>query len=66
MAQGIAVVSGTRLDPAELRRLVDPFFEDMAKYVVDVGRGVAAIGGEMHADAELTARHRLAPRAGRE
>ena len=53
MAQGIAVVSGTRLDPAELRRLVDLFFEDMVKYVVDVGRGVAAIGGEMHADAEL-------------
>jgi len=53
VAQGIAVVSGTRLDPAELRRLVDLFFEDMVKYVVDVGRGVAAIGGEMHADAEL-------------
>jgi len=50
--QGIVVVSGARLDPAELRRLVDLFFEDMVKYVVDVARGVAAVGGEMHADAE--------------
>ena len=53
MAEEVVVVSGARLDPAELRRLVDLFFEDMVKYVVDVGRGVAAIGGEMHADAEL-------------
>jgi len=52
VAQGIVVVSGARLDPAELRRLVELFFEDMVKYVVDVSRGVAAIGGEMHADAE--------------
>ena len=52
MEQGIVVVSGARLDPAELRRLVDLFFEDMVKYVVDVARGVAAVGGEMHADAE--------------
>ena len=28
------------------------FFEDMVKYVVDVRRGVVAVGGEMHADAE--------------
>lgn len=40
------------MEPAELRRLVDLFFEDMVKYVVDVERGVAAVGGEMHADAE--------------
>jgi len=53
VAEEVVVVSGARLDPAELRRLVDLFFEDMVKYVVDVGRGVAAIGGEMHADAEL-------------
>jgi hypothetical protein len=39
------------IDPAELRRLVERF-EDMVKYVVDVDRGTAAIGGEMHADAE--------------
>jgi hypothetical protein len=52
VAEGVVVVSGARLDPAELRRLVDLFFEDMVKYVVDVERGVAAVGGEMHADAE--------------
>jgi hypothetical protein len=48
---GIVVVS-TRLARAELARLVALFFEDMVKYVVDVERGVAAVGGEMHADAE--------------
>ena len=53
MAEGVVVVSGARLDPAELRRLVDLFFEDMVKCVVDVSRGVAAVGGEMHADAEV-------------
>lgn len=39
--------------PADvLRALVERFFEDMVKYVVDVERGVAAVGGELHADAE--------------
>ena len=52
MSQGIVIVAGPRIDPAELRRLVEAFFEDMVKYVVDVHRGVAAVGGEMHADAE--------------
>jgi hypothetical protein len=52
VAQGIVVVRGLRIDPAELRRLVELFFDDMVKYVVDVGRGVVAVGGEMHADAE--------------
>jgi hypothetical protein len=42
----------TRLDPTELRRLVERHFEDMVKYVVDVARGVAAVGGELHADEE--------------
>jgi hypothetical protein len=46
------MVSGRRVEPAELRHLVDLFFEDMVKYVVDVRRGVAAVGGEMHADGE--------------
>jgi hypothetical protein len=41
-----------RLDRAELRRLVERHFEDMVKYVVDVARGVAAVGGELHADEE--------------
>lgn len=35
-----------------LQALVARFFEDMVKYVVDVERGIAAVGGELHADAE--------------
>jgi len=46
------VLVESRLDPAELRRLVVAHFEDMVKYVVDVERGVAAVGGELHADEE--------------
>jgi len=42
----------SRLEPAELRRLVAAHFEDMVKYVVDVERGVVAVGGELHADEE--------------
>ncbi len=49
---GIVVVSDGRIEPAALRRLVDLYFEDMVKYVVDVSREVIAVGGEMHADAE--------------
>ena len=41
-----------RIEPATLRRLVERHFEDMVKYVVDVERGTAAIGGELHADEE--------------
>ena len=40
-----------RIEAAELRRLVERF-EEMVKYVADVERGIVAIGGEMHADAE--------------
>jgi len=46
------VLVKTRLDRAELRRLVERHFEDMVKYVVDVAREVAAVGGELHADEE--------------
>ena len=46
------VLVESRLDPGELRRLVAAHFEDMVKYVVDVQRGVAAVGGELHADEE--------------
>jgi len=46
------VVAERPLDPAELRRLVAAHFEDMVKYVVDVERGIAAVGGELHADEE--------------
>ncbi len=50
-APGIIIVR-TRMDPLELARLVRSFFEDMVKYVVDIDRRVAAVGGELHADAE--------------
>lgn len=46
------VVVTSRIDPAELARLTALFFEDMVKYVVDLERRVAAVGGELHADAE--------------
>lgn len=41
-----------RLAPKELARLVHAHFEDMVKYVVDIERRLAAVGGELHADAE--------------
>ncbi|MES1244345.1 MAG: DUF5674 family protein [Acidobacteriota bacterium] len=46
------VIVDERIDPAELARLTHLFFGDMVKYVVDVERQVAAVGGELHADAE--------------
>src|SRR3954471_17967944 len=49
--QGIVVVD-RRIDRSELARLVHLFFGDMVKYVVDLERRVAAVGGELHADAE--------------
>jgi len=47
---GIVIVR-ERIEPAELKRLVFLYFEDMVKYVVDVERGVVGLGGDMHADA---------------
>jgi hypothetical protein len=35
-----------------LRALTDRWFGDMVKLVVDIDRGVVAVGGELHADAE--------------
>jgi hypothetical protein len=46
------VIVDRRLDCAELARLVGQFFENMVKYVVDIERRVAAVGGELHSDAE--------------
>lgn len=46
------VIVARRIEPEELRRLVQLFFEDMVKYVVDIERRLAAVGGELHADAE--------------
>lgn len=46
------LILSRRIDPAALQGLVAAWFGDMVKYVVDVSRGVIAIGGDMHADAE--------------
>ncbi|MFY9821946.1 MAG: DUF5674 family protein [Thermoanaerobaculia bacterium] len=46
------LIVDSRIEPAELARLVLLHFEDMVKYVVDVERRVAAVGGGLHADAE--------------
>ncbi|MCM2257416.1 MAG: DUF5674 family protein [Vicinamibacteria bacterium] len=51
-APEIVVLDADPLPPHRLAALVAAWFEDMVKYVVDVDRGVAAVGGEMHADAE--------------
>jgi len=46
------VIVDRPIDPGLLRKLVERHFEDMVKFVVDVERGVAAVGGELHADEE--------------
>ncbi len=46
------VITGGRLDPFELDRLVRSHFGNMVKLVVDVRRRLVAVGGELHADAE--------------
>jgi hypothetical protein len=46
------VLATERVAPEVLKTLLERFFEEMVKYVVDVERGVAAVGGELHADAE--------------
>ena len=45
------LVLDQRIERADLDRLLR-LFGDIIKYVVDVERGVVAIGGELHADAE--------------
>ncbi len=46
------LVVDRKIDPVDLARLTGAFFEDMVKYVVDIEKGRAAVGGELHADAE--------------
>jgi hypothetical protein len=46
------VVVDRRIDRQELARLVRLYFGDMVKYVADIEKGIAAVGGELHADAE--------------
>ena len=49
---GIIVLESQRVETTELARLVRLYFGDMVKLVVDLERGVIALGGEFHADAE--------------
>jgi hypothetical protein len=46
------VVLDRRIESLDLARLVRLFFGDMVKYVVDLERRIAAVGGDLHADAE--------------
>jgi hypothetical protein len=46
------VIVDSPIEAAVLRRLVERHFEDMVKFVVDIERGIAAVGGELHADEE--------------
>lgn len=50
-APGIVVLD-RRIDPQDLARLVHLYFGDMVKYVADIEKGIVAVGGELHADAE--------------
>lgn len=43
---------GQKISNAALRSFLGRPFEEMIKYAVDVEREIAALGGEMHADAE--------------
>ena len=53
MVDGPGIVIGSsRVEREDLARLVNLYFGDMVKYVVDVRRRVAALGGELHADGE--------------
>jgi uncharacterized protein DUF5674 len=48
----IIVLQDQPITPTQLRLLVDAWFGDMVKYVVDAERRLLALGGELHADAE--------------
>lgn len=41
-----------KLTPEVLAAFLGDPFEELIKYVVDVERGIIAVGGELHADAE--------------
>ena len=46
------LVLETPIAASDLKRLVETGFVDMVKFVADIERGVIAIGGQLHADAE--------------
>jgi hypothetical protein len=52
MSDEISLVRTERIAPVRLRELVGRHFGEMVKYVADVQRGIIAVGGELHADAE--------------
>lgn len=41
-----------KISAGDLAGLVKAWFEDMVKVVIDIEKGVVAIGGDLHADAE--------------
>jgi hypothetical protein len=41
-----------KISQKELVKLCQAHFDTMVKFVVDIDRGLVALGGEMHADAE--------------
>jgi hypothetical protein len=41
-----------KISQENLKKYLENTFGDMVKFVVDVEKGIAAIGGEMHADCE--------------
>jgi hypothetical protein len=49
----ILILRDEPITPDDLRTLAERFFIDMVKYVVDIERGIIAVGGELHADAEV-------------
>ncbi|MFH1762633.1 MAG: DUF5674 family protein [Gemmatimonadota bacterium] len=48
----VVVLEKDPIHPGILQGLLDQYFEDMVKYVVDLERQLVAIGGELHSDAE--------------
>ncbi len=48
---GIHIIE-TKIEHQLLKQLLDSYFKDMIKYVVDTKKGKIGIGGELHADAE--------------
>jgi len=45
------IISG-KISQDELKQLAQESFGDMVKAVVDIEKGILAVGGELHADAE--------------
>jgi hypothetical protein len=46
------VIVEQKIEAETLRRLLRQHFGDMVKFVADVELGIAAVGGELHADGE--------------